>query len=49
MEDKCPGHDGLCPFCKAEKGTFEFVGGTFRVDRQGNKIRTYCCNACKRN
>ena len=49
MEDKCPGHEGICQFCKAEKGTFEYVGGSFRVDRRGNKIRTYCCNACKTN
>lgn len=46
----CPGHTGLCKFCKKDGGYPRMVVGMYEVDRvTGEKKIDPCCHACATN
>ena len=51
MADKiqCPGHGGVCKFCKTEEGLARYMGGSLEVDSMGNAKIDCCCKACANN
>lgn len=51
-EDKfpCPGHEGVCKFCKGKHGSPRSVGGLPEIDRlTGERKVDPCCRACANN
>lgn len=49
----CPGHSGVCKFCKSEQGYERYIGGMKEVKRNGDgttsPIVDECCRACEQN
>lgn len=46
----CPGHEGKCPFCKAEKVVATQLGKFTQVNRvTGEPMVGYCCQKCATN
>jgi hypothetical protein len=47
---ECPGHDGVCVFCKKTDGGLRYVGGSPEIDRlTGEKKVDFCCKSCANN
>ena len=44
VKTKCPGHTGVCPFCKSEKVISPYVNSI-----TGEPVERYCCGFCKKN
>lgn len=45
----CPGHTGVCPFCKYEYGRPRSVVGMLEVDGMGDPVVDNCCAICYKN
>ncbi len=47
----CPGHDGICPFCKKKEGNPRYIGGSLELKslHEPEPIIDVCCHACNSN
>mgnify|MGYP001570685040 CR=1 FL=1 len=46
----CPGHEGICKFCKSKYGSPRSVGGMSEIDRlTGERKVDPCCKSCANN
>lgn len=48
-EYDCPGHEGVCVFCKEKEGRPRYVAGSVEIDRFGRPNIDACCRACGSN
>ncbi len=48
---KCPGHEGVCPFCKSEEGNARYIAGSLELKslKDPTPIIDVCCHACNSN
>lgn len=50
---KCPGHSGVCKFCKSEQGYERYIAGMRELKRDSagewKPIIDACCRPCKEN